>query len=375
MRIAFDARPLAGWRTGIGRYVEGILIGLLPRLEREEFALCSPRGLDLSETLQRDPRVRTLVQKGWNGNLWLQVALPRLLQRLKVDLFHGTLFLLPLLSSCCPQVLNVYDLTLYRYPGSMEWKNLCLLRLLLPASLRKAKRIVTLSEFVRQEIGAMWPALAEKVVVIPGAPYLDRRYREKLSGADRERVLRRYGLLHPYILFVGTLEPRKNIGKMLEAYSLLEKMGVTGRQMVLVGPSGWGLGPIRRALKNSPGAASVRWLGYVPDEDLAVLYQEAELFLYLSLYEGFGFPPLEAMAAGTCVVASNRASLAECLGDAAVLVDPLNVEEVAEAIRSLLTHDDFRREVAEKGRIHAGRFSWEKSAEKTAQVYNALAPR
>jgi len=361
-------------RTGIGRYVEGILIGLLPRLELEEFALCSPRGLSLSETLERDHRVRTLVQKGWNGNLWLQMALPRLLQRLKVDLFHGTLFLLPLLSSC-PQVLNVYDLTLYRYPGSMEWKNLCLLRLLLPASLRRAKRIVTLSEFVGQEIEAMWPALAQKVVVIPGAPYLGRRYREKLSDADRKSVLRRYGLLHPYILFVGTLEPRKNIGRMLEAYFLLEKMGVTGRQMVLVGPSGWGLGPIRRALKNLPRAGSVRWLGYVPDEDLAVLYQEAELFLYLSLYEGFGFPPLEAMAAGTCVVASNRASLAECLGDGAVLVDPLNVEEVAEAIRSLLTDDDSRRGVAEKGRIHAGRFSWEKSAEKTAQVYNALALR
>lgn len=374
MRIALDARPLAGPRTGIGRYMEGILLGLLPRLELEEFALCSPRDLVLSEMLRRDNRVRAIVQKGWKGNLWLQIALPRLLQTRKVDLFHGTLFLLPILSSC-PQVLNVYDLTLYRYPGSMEWKNLCLLRLLLPASLRKAKKIVTLSEFVRREIGAMWPALAEKVVVIPGAPYLERTCREKLPGPDRKRVLRRYGLLDPYILFVGTLEPRKNIEKMLDAYFLLEKMGVTGRQMVLVGPSGWGLGPIQRALENSSRAACIRWLGYVPDEDLAVLYQEAELFLYLSVYEGFGFPPLEAMAAGTCVVASDRASLAECLGDAAVLVDPLNVEEVAEAIRSLLADEDYRREVAEKGRIHAGRFSWEKSAEKTAQVYNGLALR
>lgn len=354
--------------------MEGILRALLPRLELEKFSLCSPRDLALSEMLERDNRVRAHVQKGWKGNLWLQMALPRLLQELQVDLFHGTLFLLPLLSSC-PQVLNVYDLTLYRYPASMEWKNLCLLRLLLPASLRKAKKIVALSEFVRQEIGALWPGLAEKVVVIPGAPYLDRLCGEKLPVADREGVLRRYGLLRPYILFVGTLEPRKNIGKMLEAYFLLEKMGVSGRQMVLVGPSGWGLGPVRRALENAPRAASVRWLGYVPDEDLAVLYREAELFLYLSLYEGFGFPPLEAMAAGTCVVASNRASLAECLGNAAVLVDPLNIEEVAEAIRSLLADDDYRREVAEKGRIHAGRFSWEKSAEKTVQVYNTLALR
>lgn len=371
MRIAVDGRPLTGIRTGIGRYVEGILVGLLSGSTRaEEFVLCSPRTLALPETLRKDHRLWAYVHKGWNGNLWLQLALPRLLRRLKVDLFHGTLFLLPIFSSC-RKIVNVYDLTLYRYPGSMEWKNLCILRLLLPASMRKAERIVTLSEFTREEIRARWPDLAWKVVVIPGAPSLDMQSLQ-LSAPGREDLLRRYGIVRPYLLYVGALEPRKNIGNMLEAYSLLNRMGLAGQQMVLVGPPGWGLGPVRRFLQGSKGDGRIRWLGFVPDSDLAVLYREAEIFLYLSLYEGFGFPPLEAMAAGTCVVASNRASLPECLGSAAIFVDPLDVEGVARVLCSVLRDDDYRREIAEKGRLHAGRFTWKESAEKTMRVYRSL---
>lgn len=345
-------------------------MGLLSRPEREEFLLCSPRAMDITETLSKDPRVIAFVQGGWKGNLWLQLTLPRLLRRLDVDLFHGTLFLLPVFSGC-KKVLNVYDLTLYRYPGSMEWKNLCILRLLLPASLRRAEKIVTPSEFTRREIVARWPDLGRKVVVIPGAPSLNMRSLE-LSASERDDVLCRYGVIRPYILYVGTLEPRKNIRNMLEAYFLVDKMGVAGRQMVLVGPPGWGLGTLRRWLQDPHRDKRVRWLGFVPDKDLAVLYREAEIFLYLSLYEGFGFPPLEAMAAGTCVVSSNRASLPECLGSAAILVDPSDVEVVAEALCSVLRDDAYRREVAEKGRLHAGRFTWKESAAKTAQVYRSL---
>ncbi len=370
MRIALDGRPLAGIRTGIGRYVEGILFGLLSRPEKEQFVLCSPRAMAIAEKWRKDPRVTTCVQRGWKGNLWLQLTLPRLLRHLNVDLFHGTLFLLPVLTAC-KKVLNVYDLTLYRYPGSMEWKNLCILRLLLPASLRRAEKIVTLSEFTRREIMGRWPDFGRKVVVIPGAPSLDTRSLE-LSASEREDVLRRYGVVRPYLLYVGALEPRKNIRNMLEAFFLADRMGVAGRQMVLVGPPGWGLASLRRRLQDPHGDRRVRWLGFVPDADLAVLYREAELFVYLSLYEGFGFPPLEAMAAGTCVVASNRASLPECLGSAAILVDPLDVEGVAEALCSVLRDDDYRREIAEKGRLHAGRFTWKDSAEKTVQVYRSL---
>ncbi|MBM3301826.1 MAG: glycosyltransferase family 4 protein [Deltaproteobacteria bacterium] len=168
------------------------------------------------------------------------------------------------------------------------------------------------------------------------------------------------------------MEPRKNIGRMLEAYSLLRRMGGRDLQMVLVGPPGWGLRQIRRSLERSDIRPYVKWLGYVPDEDLAVLYKHAELFLYLSLYEGFGFPPLEAMAAGTCVVAAHRGSLPECLGDAAALVDPLDTNSIATTLHQLIQKDDLRQEYVQKGYLQSRRFSWERSAGKTVELYREL---
>lgn len=373
MRIAYDARPLTVPRTGIGRYVQGILEAILAWPEVEEILLCSPRDIRTGQVLSRDPRVSRVIHKGWKGNIWLQAVLPPLLEKRQIDLFHSTLFLLPVLCRC-RAVVNVYDLTVYRYPASMEWKNRWILRLLLSRSIGVAGRIVTLSEFTRREMQSRWPESAEKVVVIPGAPSLgiSETQEDDASRSGFERILRQHGVQRPYLLYVGTVEPRKNIGRMLEAYSLLRRMGGRDHQMVLVGPPGWGLRQIRRSLERSDIRPYVKWLGYVPDEDLAVLYKHAELFLYLSLYEGFGFPPLEAMAAGTCVVAADRGSLPECLGDAAALVNPLDTNSIATTLHQLIQKEDLRQEYVQKGYLQSRRFSWEKSASKTVELYREL---
>jgi glycosyltransferase involved in cell wall biosynthesis len=372
MQVAYDARPLIERGTGIGRYVRCLLEALLGFDEMREFLLCSPRQIAAGDALSRDARVRELVQKGWKGNVWLQAVVPFLLKRHRPDLFHGTLFLHPLLSGH-PSIVNIYDLTVYRYPETMEARNKWPLKLLLPRAVSRAKRIVTLSEFTKKEIAERWPEASGKIDVVPGAPYLSLDVPSGTSSEeDSEKVLEKYGVRRPYLLYVGTMEPRKNVVRLLKAFELLNRMGEKGVQLVLVGHEGWGLDEVREAWESSPVKSSIQYIGYVPDEVLGHFYRQAELFVFLSLYEGFGLPPLEAMAAGTCVVASDRASLPECLGDAGVRVDPLNVEAVAEAVFRLLRDADLRRDHADRGLGRAKEFSWRKSAEKTLSVYKEL---
>jgi len=373
MQVAYDARPLIEKGTGIGRYVRCLLEALLGFEEMRKFLLYSPRQIATGDVLARDSRVRELVQKGWKGNVWLQMVVPFLLKKHKADLFHGTLFLPPLLARQ-PCVVNIYDLTVYRYPGTMEARNKWPLKMMLPRAVSRAERIITLSEFTKQEIAKRWPEALQKIEVVPGAPYLSLA---ALSGgspeADSEKVLARHGVRRPYLLYVGTMEPRKNIVRLLKAFELLNEMGANKTQLVLVGHEGWGLREVRETWESSPVRSSIRYVGYVPDEVLGLFYKHADLFVFLSLYEGFGLPPLEAMAAGTCVVASNRASLPECLGEAGALVDPLDVEAVAGILLRLLRDTDLRKEYAKKGLEQAKKYSWQRSAEKTLAVYKEIA--
>jgi glycosyltransferase involved in cell wall biosynthesis len=373
MRIAYDARPLIQQKTGIGRYVRCFLEALLAYPEVREILLCSPRGIETGNALARDQRVKEWVQRGWKGNVWLQVAVPFLLGRCKPNLFHATLFLSPLLSRC-PSVVNIYDLTVYRHPGTMESRNKWPLKFLLPRAVSRADRIITLSAFTKQEIAERWPDASHKIAVVPGAPYLSPdRDPDVSGGSDPERILAQYGVQRPYLLYVGTMDPRKNIVRMLKTFEQILAMGARDIQFVLVGHEGWGVSEVRRAWESSPGRSAIRYLGYVPDDALAVLYRCADLFFYLSLYEGFGFPPLEAMAAGTCVVASNQASLPECLGDAAVLADPFDTDAAAGIVFRLLQDEELRRDYVRRGFQQAASYSWRRSAEKILDVYRELA--
>jgi glycosyltransferase involved in cell wall biosynthesis len=358
--------------AGIGRYVRRLLEALVGFEEVRALLLCSPRRIFAGGLLDRDPRVRELVHKGWKGNAWLQVVVPFILHRHKPDLFHGTLFLPPL-ASPCPSVVNIYDLTVYRHPRTMEARSKWPLKLLLPAAVSRADTIITLSEFTKQEIIERWPHARHKVEVVPGAPSL--RFDGPSAASERAgagKVLERYGVRRPYVLCVGTTEPRKNIPRMLKAFELLHAMGAKDTQLVVVGRRGWGLRAERQEWESSPVRSFVNFTGYVPDEVLALLYRHADLFFYPSLYEGFGLPPLEAMAAGTCVVASNRASLPECLGEAALLADPLDSEALAKALLRVLRDPDLREAYSLKGLQQAKKYSWHRSAEKTLAIYREL---
>jgi glycosyltransferase involved in cell wall biosynthesis len=190
-----------------------------------------------------------------------------------------------------------------------------------------------------------------------------------VSPEIKNAVMERYGLKGPYILYVGTLEPRKNLICLIEAFSRIHAAGMTGYRLVLVGRPGWGLKELYAFLDRSTLKEKIQILGFVPEQDLPTIYRAADVFVYLSLYEGFGFPPLEAMACGTAVVVSNRASIPECVGDGGILVDPLNIDEITEKILLLLMDKSLRRDIGEKGLYQSQKFSWEKSAAQTLALY------
>ncbi len=371
IRIACDARPLGRVKTGIARYVQGILEALLEFEEVREIALWSPREIAPGDVLAGDPRVRPSVQGGWKGNLWMQLVVPFLLARTSPDLFHATLFLPPFLGPG-RFVVNIYDLTPYRYPETMERGNRYLLRALLPLAVSRAHRVVVPSEFTKEEVIGRWPAAAHKVVVVPGGPSLGNRGDPSPPEGEDDELLRRYGVRRPFLLSVGTLEPRKNLVRLVEAFAVLQQQGFRDLQLVLAGVPGWGSRPLRRAWERCPVRSAVKAIGFVPDAVLEALYRQAELFLFPSLYEGFGFPPLEAMAAGTCVVASPRGSLPECLGEAAAWVDPLDVGMIAERSAQLLRDPDLRMDFVQRGYRRVARYSWRESAAGTLEVYRDI---
>ncbi len=366
MRIAYDARPLCPPKTGTGRYLQGLLQELIPQKEVQQAFLCSCRPIELDSPLLLDPKVTLLIRSGWKGPLWLETVVPIELVRRKVDLFHGSLFLSPLVCPC-PTIITIYDLSYLMVPGQLEAKNRLILKLLLPWSIRHASRIIALSEFTKREILSQWSLPPEKVVVIPGAA--SPQFIRALDSCNVRAVLDRYKISNPYILCVGTLEPRKNLPAAIEAFRKVQRSGMSSYSLVLAGRPGWKLRGIYNVIEKSPYKEKIRLLGYVPEYDLPALYRGADLVLYLSLYEGFGFPPVEAMACGSVVLASNRASIPECVGDAGVLVDPSDIDEIAENMIRLLNDKDLRQELGKRAIVRAKHFSWERSASTLMALY------
>jgi len=192
--------------------------------------------------------------------------------------------------------------------------------------------------------------------------------------AARSYILHQYGIKDPFILYVGTLEPRKNIPTLIHAFAKVKKDGFP-QKLLLIGGKGWKYEEIFSAINELSLTDQILIPGYVPDEDLVYFYNVADLFVYPSLYEGFGLPPLEAMACGTPVITSNKSSLPEVVGDAALLVDPLDVRALAGAIERVLANEELRAQLSERGLKRAKFFSWKKTAERTWEVYRAVGDR
>ncbi len=373
MLVGFDATTIRGNKTGVGYYTAR----LLERLTRvggranpiDELVVLSNLELALSSDLPRTTIYRG-ARFGIRG-LWMQGALPMILRRLRPDVCHFTNFLAPL-STSSPYVVTFHDMSLQLLPRYHTLKKRLLTAALMPEVAKRARLIITPSESARSDVARTLGVARSKIRAIPHAP--DPLFRPERSKKSFERLVREYGLRKPYLLYVGTLEPRKNITRAIEAFAKVAHR-FPDHFFYLVGGLGWKYGETLRALARLGLGDRVRRLGYVPEEDLPALYSHADLMVYPSLYEGFGFPVVEGMACGVPVLTSKSSSLREIADGAALLVDPYDVGAMAEAMERGLNRGRERDELIARGLSRAGSFSWERTAAETLEVYLEAAER
>ncbi len=360
MRIGFDAGKAVRPRDGIGRYARELLRALLALDERPELELFAlPAELD-------EPRVRSLLGE-LPGDVGLHRGWPT---DDPVDVFHATTWAVPPggpRGFSGPLVFTCYDLTFLSHPECHTLDNrLSCLAGLLRAQLADAS-FIAISEATADELRRHLGVTDDRLHVIYPAPASGLRPLERADA--RRRLGDRFGVAGKPVVAVGTLEPRKNLGRLLEAWAGLDEALRRAHPLLLAGGGGWKNDAL---LERAGELEGVRLLGAVDDEDLGVLYSAARVFAYPSLAEGFGLPVLEAMACGAPVLTSNVSALPEVAGGAARLVDPLDVEAIRRALEALLTRRDERHRLRALGRERAARFSWAETARRTLEVYRTL---
>ena len=289
----------------------------------------------------------------------------------KVDVLHGPTFgLLP--SGCYKKsVVTIHDLKVFSPEElSSRSKGTSLFRKQILDAVRRADRLITFSEFTRSELGARFRINPGRIEVI--FPGVGKEFSPLQDAGRTAEVKSKYGIKRNYLLFVGFMEPKKNLPRLIEAFSEAKRSLPEPCQLVIAGPPGPSTEEVARKIRALFLEGEVLLTGAVPREELPLLYAGAAAFIFPSLQEGFGIPPLEAMASGTPVIASNATSLPEVVGAAGLLVDPLQTKEIAEAIYSVLTDRPLREALREKGWARARGFSWEKMARETLQVYREL---
>jgi glycosyltransferase involved in cell wall biosynthesis len=370
MRVAIDARKLHDF--GIGTYIRNLLRELA-RTDRdtEYILLCQPA--DLGVGAQLGPNFRTVLEPSPNYSLREQVHVPWVLRRERPHVYHAPHYVLPA-GVRCRSVVTIHDCIHLMFPQYLPNRAAyAYARATMWAAARRSDRILTVSEASKRDILHFFNVPPEKIVVVYNA--IDEHFRITPPEEAVARVRERYQLDHKFVLYVGNIKPHKNLVRLIDAFDELRKGGFDELKLLIIGDEISRLPALRRAVHRHKLHKHVRFLGYLSDDTLAVLYRLASAFVFPSLYEGFGLPPLEAMASGTPVVTSNVSSLPEVTGDAAVLVDPYDVDSIVDGLRRVLDDPVLAAEMGRRGQERAKEFSWARSVEKTRQVYRELAER
>lgn len=384
MTIGIDIRTLTDEKySGVSAYTNNLVRELLAQDKVNRYRLYYNCARDLSFRLPKFDQPNVEVIKTSYPNKVFNYILQKLFSYPKFDQVIGgaDVFWAPhinfiSLSKGVRKVLTIHDLSFWRYPKFFTWrKNFWHQMIGIKKLLNEFEAIVAVSENTRQDIIELAGIDPEKVSVIYSG--LHERYRPlEPSDPILEKVKGKYGLGSRFILFLGTLEPRKNVQGIIEAYNRLRLLDKAGEfkdlKLVLAGTTGWKFKGIYEEYNRSPYKADIRFLGYVDSEDKPALYNLASVFVYPSFYEGFGFPPLEAMACGTPVVTSAVSSLPEIAGGGALLVDPYNLGFLSEAIVQILRDKDLAANLRQQGLANAKRFSWSRSAQQYLELFEKL---
>lgn len=372
--IGVDYTPAYEQGGGIGRYVRDLMSALF--LEDTETAyrlfIAGATGTQLPAPPATNAEWRpTRLTPRWLARLWHRMAVPLPVETFtgRVDLFHATDFVLPPTLPHTRTILQVHDLSFVRVPETAAPRLKAYLDRVVPASARRADHILADSQATKDDLQALYGITADKITVLHGG--VDSRFRPQPLEAQ-EAIRQKYHLDHlPFILSVGTVQPRKNYERLIEALADLRHAG-HDIHLVIAGGRGWLDAPIYALVKSTGMEAFVHFIGFVEDDDLPALYSAATCFAYPSLYEGFGLPVLEAMACHTPVLTSNVSSMPEAAGDAAILIDPFDTQAISHQLERIINETQLRETLIQKGTEHVKSFSWQKSAQKLKNVYSEM---
>lgn len=380
MRIGVDIRALMDkYYSGVSEYTANLLKSLLQIDKENQYKLFFNSW---------KPQLNRLgIWQGDNAQLYFSrypnkifnYLLQRFLKRPKLDKFIGgaDIFWSPHFnftktSPEARKVITIHDLSFLRYPEFFSVrKNFWHRALEIKKTIQEADLIVAISENTKNDLIELLGVRMERIKVIYSG---NNKFNNDFSDEDRLTYLKKNNLKAPFILYLGTIEPRKNLVGLINAYNLFRgnNPGLANYRLVLAGANGWKNREIYKAAKRSPYHKDIIFLGYVDQRDKEMLYKSARLFVFPSFYEGFGFPPLEVMSAGLPVVCSNVSSLPEVVADAAILVDPFNIPELASVIEEILVDEELRKGLTQKGLARAQQFSWDKTASAYLNAFKEL---
>lgn len=372
MKVGVDATAIPANRAGAGNYIFN-LVQALAKIDQDNQYVVFAKPEHIAEFSIDQPNFHLLavhiVQRRPLRLLWEQFVLPELVQRYQVEVLHSPHYTTPIFNSS-HSVVTVCDMTFFLYPKMHGIMKRVFFQQMMQISSKRADRIIAISESTGKDLLHLLGVTPDKIHTVLLAA--DDNFRPIGDCVKVGKICRRYGLQPgEFFLYVGTLEPRKNVPALLHAYKDLLDSGIQER-LVIVGKKGWMFENIFATMQILGLENKVIFTGYVPDEDLPYLYNGARLFVYPSLYEGFGLPVLEAMACGTPVVTSNVSSMPEIVGDAGLLVNPHEHSQLAQAIECLIMDDDLHQSLKERGLERAAQFSWEKTAQETLKIYSQV---
>jgi glycosyltransferase involved in cell wall biosynthesis len=371
LHIAIDAHSVGAQLAGNESYAVNLIEALAEIDQTNLYTLyvTKPAAIDrftnrwsnfkVRQTLPHTPLVR------------IPLTLSAELRRRPVDVLHVQFTAPPF--APCPVVTTIHDLSFEHLPETFKRRSRAQLRLTVRRTARKAALILTLSEFSRRDIIETYAVDPERVIVTPAAA--PTHFKPIVDEAELEKMRQRYGIGANYFLSLGSIQPRKNLTRLIEAFQWLRKSRPDDElpQLVIAGKRGWLDDEVFRAAQQHGLNESVKFTGYVPEEDLPALYSGAMCFVYPSYFEGFGLPVLEAMQCGAPVIAGNQTSLPEVAGDAALLFDPFDTRAIGEAIARVIDHSDYRAELRARGLKRAAEFSWIATARLTLKAYESAA--
>ncbi len=384
MRIAIDVRHARDY--GIGTYIRN-MVQSLARIDQEHRYILAGRKEDLREFGELPANFRRAVFPRSDSGLLNQISFPLFLHRLKPDLCHVPLNAAPLLMPK-PYIVTIHDMSSLLFPDLQQSETTSLrhqYRLFrFRRSLLRAQHIIAVSKSTQRDVEHLLRVPHDRIRQIYSAP--DPRFLEHShlasSGSpafsawqeERQKTLDRYQICYPFLLYAGNIRPQKNVPRLVEAFAVLrnelENHPVyKDLRLIIIGDEMWKHPQVRRMVIQTRMEPFVRFFGFVPFDTLRVFYSAAHAFVFPSLYEGFGMPPLEAMASGTPVVCSGTSSLPEVVGDSAVLVNPENVFDIARGIREVLVDEQLRASLIQKGHVQAGIYNWDRTAREVLEVY------